>query len=168
MILKKITKIIIILLFPVLCFAADTIPNFEEESLPILNEELRKLTVSTAKVTLPPGAVFFMVTGSCPDKTTDVSATYSNKFARINATAGSTGGADTDSITLGTTNVPSHTHTLNLYDTSGSDTPVAAKAVNITGGAIPQTTSTGSGSGTAFSVDTVPAFVTFILCLVDG
>src|SRR3990167_10164487 len=36
--------------------------------------------------TLPAGAVFFMVTGTCPSWTTDVSATYANLFVRINST----------------------------------------------------------------------------------
>ncbi len=78
---------------------------------------------ASSGMTLPSGAVFMMITGSCPSGTTDVSATYSNKFIRINATAGSTGGADTHthaagsytSPTTGSTaiteaNLPSHTH----------------------------------------------------------
>jgi len=62
----------------------------------------------TAGLALPSGAVFFMLTGSCPAGTTDVTATYSDKFLRINATQGSTGGSDT--VTLAEANLPSHTH----------------------------------------------------------
>jgi hypothetical protein len=41
---------------------------------------------------------------------TNVSATYSNKFMRINATPLSTGGADTHSHTIAEANLPAHTH----------------------------------------------------------
>lgn len=41
---------------------------------------------------------------------TNVSATYSNKFMRINATPGSTGGADTHAHAAGTYTVPAHDH----------------------------------------------------------
>ena len=37
---------------------------------------------------LPTGAVFFMITGSCPSGTTDVTATYADRFPRIHATPG--------------------------------------------------------------------------------
>ncbi|MDD4980709.1 MAG: hypothetical protein PHC54_05525 [Candidatus Omnitrophica bacterium] len=64
--------------------------------------------VPSTGFTLPSGAVFFMMTGSCPAGSTDVTATYSNKFIRVNATQGSTGGSDTLSILEA--NLPSHTH----------------------------------------------------------
>ena len=66
---------------------------------------------SSDGVVLPTGAVFFMLTGSCPAGTTDVTATYSNRFIRINATQGTQAGADTHTHTAGTLAGPSHTHT---------------------------------------------------------
>ena len=63
---------------------------------------------SSPGVTLPSGAVFMMITGSCPAGTTDASVAYANKFLRINATQGSTGGSDT--LSIAEANLPSHTH----------------------------------------------------------
>ena len=65
---------------------------------------------STSGVTLPSGAVFFMISGNCPSGTTDATAAYTGKFARAGASPGTTGGADTHSHTLATTNLPAHTH----------------------------------------------------------
>lgn len=114
-------------------------------------------------VTLPTGAIFFMVTGSCPTGTTDVTTTYSNKFVRINATGGSTGGADTDSITLTTTELPAHTHSISGYADTGGSAAVTIQT-NLTSASV----NTGSaGSGAAFTVDTVPAYVTAKCCQVN-
>lgn len=44
------------------------------------------LASSVTNFLLPSGAVFFMATGSCPSGTTDISATYANKYVKINAT----------------------------------------------------------------------------------
>src|SRR3990167_6395421 len=62
--------------------------------------------------TLPAGAVFFMVTGTCPSWTTDVSATYANLFVRINSTQGTTAGTNTHSHGAGTYIGTAHTHSL--------------------------------------------------------
>lgn len=67
-----------------------------------------KSKVALSGVVLPSGALFYMITGSCPAGTTDVTSTYSGKFVRFNATQGSTGGADT--VTISEANLPSHTH----------------------------------------------------------
>ena len=67
---------------------------------------------SASGVILPTGAVFFMISGSCPSGTTDATAAYAGKFARAGASPGTTGGADTHSHTLATANLPSHTHSL--------------------------------------------------------
>jgi len=131
------------------------------KSLPVLNEELRKLNVG---INLPKGAIFFMITGSCPTGTTDVSSTYSNKFVRINATAGSTGGADTDSITLTTNELPAHTHTFSTYGIDGAANYAdASSGVSLEG----TVTTSSTGSGNAFTVDTVPAYITMKCCQVD-
>ncbi len=67
-------------------------------------------TPSVSGVTLPSGAIFFMISGSCPSGTTDATVAYSGKFARAGTSPGTTGGADTHSHTLATTNLPSHNH----------------------------------------------------------
>ena len=115
---------------------------------------------------------------------TNVSATYSNKFMRVNATPLGTGGSDTDSITLTTTELPTHshgttgftiaeedehTHGIDSYGGSGLTNKVNAGSAGFTNA---KTTGAGSahthtfvgtidnaGSGTAFTVDTVPAYV---------
>jgi hypothetical protein len=159
---------------------------------------------------LPSGAVFFMMTGSCPTGTTDVTATYSDKFIKVNATQGTTGGAATDSITLTTTELPSHQHALtgasaanesaHTHQEQGTDSDSknptgmqyviiggsqgvstlkyvtsfakdTAANLNTLGGSAHGHTLSGNadaaGTGSAFTVDTVPPFVTCRLCSVD-
>lgn len=117
-------------------------------------------TSFSGKGALPSGAIFFLISGSCPSWSTDVSSTYSNKFVRINATAASTGGSDT------------HTHTAGSYAVSGT-----TGTTSDTGGA------GGSGasgvqqyhthafsanvSGASSSGDNVPSYVTLIMCQVN-
>ncbi len=92
----------------------------------------RTITIPNANgVVLPTGAVFFKITGSCPAGTTDVTATYSNKFLRVNATQGSTGGSDT--VTIAEANLPSHTHTGPSHTHTGPSHTHAAGS--LTGGA---------------------------------
>jgi len=95
---------------------------------------------------------------------TNVSATYSNKFMRINATPLTTGGVDTHttpSHTLTTTEMPAHTHDVNAYDGGGSGNKVSyvSNANNlyvITAAA----SSTGGGGGhTHAAADNVPVYV---------
>ena len=90
---------------------------------------------------------------------TNVSATYSNKFMRINATPLTTGGADTDSITLTTNELPAHTHGFSaFFVTQNTGT---SQGANDTHDRNADTTNTNSaGSGAAFTVDTVPVYVT--------
>ncbi len=124
-------------------------------------------------VTLPSGAVFFMITGSCPTGTTDVTSTYSNKFIKINATQGTSSGTvltgTSDSHTLTTTEMPAHTHGAG-YSASGS-----AGSLYSIGGAVaaPEvlTSSTGSGGGhthTLSSATTLePSSITMKCCQVN-
>jgi len=95
---------------------------------------------------------------------TNVSATYSNKFMRINATPLTTGGVDTHttpSHTLTTTEMPAHTHDVNAYDggASGNKVNYVSNANNlyvITAAA----SSTGGGGGhTHAAADNVPVYV---------
>ena len=120
----------------------------------------------------------------------NVSATYSNKFIRINATPLTTGGSDTDSITLTTTELPAHTHNAGTYAAAnesahthtiplegGGTGFVDTSATQGTAAAPPTITSSGgsahghaisgasasAGTGTAFTVDTVPAYVSVVI-----
>lgn len=72
------------------------------------------VAVQTTGLMMPSGAVFFMLTGSCPTGSTDVSATYSNKFLKVNSTQGTSSGVvltgTTDSHTLTVPEMPAHTH----------------------------------------------------------
>jgi len=92
---------------------------------------------------------------------TNVSATYNNKFMRINATPLTTGGADTDSITLTSTELPAHTHTV------GGDAGFTAgggeSSYNPIVTAPNAYTTSSTGSGAAFSVDTVPAYIQVVI-----
>ena len=133
----------------------------------------RVLTIPNASsVTLPSGAVFFMITGACPAGTTDVSATYSNKFIKVNATAGTASGAvltgTSDSHVLGITEIPAHHHAISS-DNAGAGGGSDARPVG-TGYSV-NTGDTGGGLGHThtFSAATTlePSSVTCILCQVN-
>lgn len=102
-------------------------------------------------ITLPAGSVFFMITGSCPTGSTDVSATYSDKFIRINATAGSTGGADT------------HGHSMNFPSASGGGNQLVATG-GLDAAAINHTHQV---NGDTTTTSNVPGYVTAKLCQVN-
>jgi microcystin-dependent protein len=69
-----------------------------------------------------------------------------------------TGGAATDSITLSTANMPAHTHTVQTYIGSSGTTNRAADT-NLTTLSSGNTWETNSaGSGSSFSVDTLPPY----------
>lgn len=119
--------------------------------------------ISAGGGVLPSGAVYFMITGSCPTGTTDVSGTYSNLFIRINSTAGSTGGSDT------------HTHTAGTFAVSGNTGDVvqqgistATDGVNIGDQHRNQIAPfSASVTGTSASGNNVPAYVTMKACQVN-
>ena len=121
--------------------------------------------VGGSGIKLPTGAVFFMVTGSCPTGSSDVTATYADRFVRINATGGTTAGADTHTHTG-----PSHTHAVSgtTSTTNGPDL--------MGGGGTPEpgnhahtfsATSGAEGTGATGSTSNVPAYVTAKLCQVS-
>ena len=68
-----------------------------------------------AGIRMPSGAIFFMLTGSCPAGTTDVTSTYSDRFLKVNSTQGTTAGptltGTVDSHTLTEAEMPAHIHT---------------------------------------------------------
>ena len=127
---------------------------------------------------------------SAPTGWTDVSTTYDNKFMRIgdDTPLTTTGGSDTDSITLTTTELPAHTHATGTFAVANESAHTHVQGdsqYNRTGATVrnmlyqgdnmsdtPTVTGAGSahthsftgalantGSGTAFSVDTVPAYI---------
>lgn len=128
--------------------------------------------ISSGSFLLPSGAVFFMITGSCPTGTTDVSGTYSNKYVKINATAGTSSGVvltgTTDSHVLTVPEIPAHTHSYDTPPTPGaggsggsySGTPTSAT-----------TGSTGGGLGHTHTLSTAstlePSSVTMKACQVN-
>lgn len=129
----------------------------------------------TTGIGLPSGAVFFMISGSCPTGTTDVSATYANKFVKINATAGTSAGTvltgTSDSHTLTSTEMPAHVH---RQITRG---PVVSGAGPAGGGndsvvdSGNDTLSTGGGGGHTHTLSAAttlePSSITMTCCQVD-
>jgi len=123
-----------------------------------------------------------------PTGWTDISSTYEGKFLRISTgTPLEAGGSDTDSVTLETANLPAHAHAAGTLATAsdGAHTHTIGFAGGGSG-SVPQqpyqvsadpaqdystTSSSGAhthamsgstanaGSGTAFTVDTVPAYI---------
>ena len=123
--------------------------------------------------TLPAGAVFFMVTGSCPSWTTDVSATYSNLFVRVNATQGTLGGGNTHEHTAGTFAGTSHTHSIGsaIGDNSAGATDTGGgQQYSLDDHTHNSATGSGGGgaiSGTSASGSNIPSFFTMKACLVS-
>lgn len=162
------------------CIADNAITTAKIATGGVTSADILDGTITTADLafavtpgnTLPSGAVFFMRTGSCPSWTTDVSATYSNLFLRVNATAGSTGGANTHTHSAGTYVGAAHTHSIpnSIGDNSAGATD--------TGGGQQYSLddhthngATGSGGGGAItgasaSGDNTPAFFTLKMCQV--
>lgn len=119
--------------------------------------------IPTNGIALPSGAVFFMITGSCPTGSTDITATYSNKFVRINATGGSTGGADTHTQTYSTTSGAGTAHTHDRGGGGGASTQFGGGDSYIA----TESAHTHSVSGTTSAGDNVPAYVTCKMCSVN-
>lgn len=131
--------------------------------------------VATNGLLMPTGAVFFMITGSCPAGSTDVSATYANKFLKVNATAGTSSGVvltgTTDSHVLDITEIPAHTHTVatNVSGSSfGSNTIANSNTASDTNRT---TSSAGGGLGHTHTISSAttlePSSITAKLCQVN-
>ncbi len=145
-----------------------------------LASSIKPSDIAAGAVLLPTGAAFFMLTGSCPSGTTDITATYSNKFVKINATQGTSSGVvltgTTDSHVLTTAELPASglTVSLPLYspNAGGSsgvpqNTPGPADTTSNTY----TTSNMGSGGGHTHTISSAttlePSSVTMRLCLVN-
>jgi len=126
-------------------------------------------------VVLPSGAVFYMITGSCPTGTTDVTATYSNKYVKINATQGTSSGTvltgTSGSHTLITSEMPAHTHSFATRDNTVAAYQSYVSRISSDSPGTGATNSTGGGGGhthTLSSATTLePSSITCKMCQVN-
>lgn len=137
---------------------------FDEDS-----NEVQLTSVGAAASSFIAGDIIFSTVVTAHSGWTNVSATYSNKFIRINATPLTTGGADTHnhgavtgSHTLVASEIPAHTHT---YDRASG---VGSGGSESSGGTVLSTStgSIGGGGGhthTLTSVDNIPAYVQLVM-----
>lgn len=124
---------------------------------------------------LPSGAAFFMFSGSCPSGTTDVSSTLSNKYIKINSTAGTLSGVvltgTTDSHVLTTGELPSSGLTFTRLDSNGSGITGVQGTNNGSNPATVTTSNMGTGGGHTHTISGAttlePSSVTAILCQVN-
>ena len=126
------------------------------------------LAFSVANQILPSGALFFMISGSCPSWSTDVSATYAAMFPRIAVTPGGTGGSSTHTHTG-----PSHSHTVpassavwTQISRSGFNNYLATTAADSTSGTSADPATSSSGTGTTGATSHDPLFVDVKACRV--
>lgn len=136
--------------------------------------------IAAGAVMLPTGAIFFMLSGSCPTNTTDVSVTYNNKFVKINATAGTssgvilTGTTDSTTLTAAQSGLPAHTHTAALNNSNGSPGDTGFRNAPLGGGDTGTTASTGGTSASQGHTHTLstattlePSSITAKVCMVN-
>lgn len=95
---------------------------------------------------------------------TNVSATYSNKFMRINATPLTTGGADTHTHGAGSYAGPSHSHS-HLHTLTLNDGAQGGSGRPDTGTTSTDATASGTGAvtGASASADNIPAYVQVVI-----
>ena len=143
--------------------------NYTDGVTSALQTQLSAL--SAEGVRLPSGAVFFMLSGSCPAGTTDVTSTYSDRFLKVNSTQGTTAGptltGTVDSHTLTEAEIPAHTHSY----VAGLGNRAATGNNYAAGSDAGTTGSTGDGGGhthTLSSATTLePKSFTCKMCQVD-
>ena len=123
---------------------------------------------NTNSMTLPSGAVFFMITNACPAGSTDVTSTYDDKFIRIGDTQAATGGADTDVVpthAITEAEMAAHVHS-GIFKIQVDAGGIGESANN--DATTQNSGSTGSGDAHGHgSVDIVPSFIEMTLCRVD-
>lgn len=142
---------------------------------------IQQSDITSGRFLLSSGDVFMRVTGSCPSGTTDISATYSNRFLKINSTSGTTGSlvftATTDTHVLTQAELPNSSLNVKvdgstaIVESAGGDGPSIASSAH---GGASHTLSValgGSGTGHTHTISTAstlePASVTIRLCQVQ-
>ena len=163
------------------CIADNAITTAKIATGAVTSTDILDGTITTADLSfsitsgtlLPSGAVYFLLTSSCPAGTTDVSSTYSNLFLRVNATAGTLGGTNTHTHTAGTYAGTAHTHSIpsSIGDNSAGATDTGGgQAYSLDDHTHNGATGAGGGgaiSGASASGDNVPGFVSAKLCRVN-
>lgn len=131
--------------------------------------------VPSGGIALPTGAVFFMITGSCPTGSTDISATYPNKFIKINATAGTSAAAvltaTTDSHVLTTAEVPNLSIDITTRNSNGDGAVIQGSDTQNQSHTVTVSTTNGGGGGHTHTISApttlAPSSITAILCQVN-
>lgn len=124
---------------------------------------------------LPSGAIYFLLSGSCPTGTTDVTATYSNRFFKANATAGTLGGVvltgTTDAHVITTAELPASGVTIPTNNSGASFGSTAIAMSNTAANTTVTSNNLGSGTGHTHTLSTAttlePLSVTVIVCKVN-
>lgn len=165
-------------------YAASSVTTAALQDSSVTSAKIADGTITTADLAftltsgniLPSGAIFFMLTGSCPGWTTDVTATYSGYFVKINATQGTLSGSTTHTHSAGSFTGTAHTHSVPYTGWSNADATAGGSSLS-TGKAETErvtnannTSGSGGGgaiSGTSSSTDHTPLNVTMIACRVD-
>ena len=168
------------------CLANDAVTTAKIATGAVTSSDILDGTITTADLafsvtgtTLPSGAVYFLLTGSCPAGTTDVSSTYEGSFLQVSATQGTTGGDSTHTHTPGSLVGPVHTHTVPRDSWGSTDVGTSGRIATAensgAGNALSTATAdnvTGSGgggaiTGTSASASSLPTFISMKLCKVQ-
>lgn len=123
---------------------------------------------------LPSGAIYFMITGACPTGTSDVSATYANKYIKINATPGTSSGVvltgTTDAHVITSAELPASGVTIPTNNSGAAFGSTAIAMSNTAANTTVTSNALGSGTGhthTLSSATTLePSSVTMRACQV--
>jgi len=170
-------------------YAANSITTTAIATGAVTSNDILDGTITTADLSfsitsgtlLPSGAVYFLLTGSCPSGTTDISATYEGDFLRVSATQLTTGGDTTHTHGVGSFVTGStHTHTIPRDGWGATDVGTSGRlataedsgAGNALATATADNTSGASGgsvavSGTSATGSSLPPFTSAKLCRVN-
>lgn len=140
-----------------------------------LGNSITRTDIASGYLLLSSGDVFMRVSGSCPTGTTDISATYSNRYVKINATPGTTSGVvltgTTDGTAITQANLPSYNLTFTRYDGNGSGLTGVQGTTNGANAVSQNVASAGSGTAHTHTFSTAttlePTSVTLRLCQVN-
>lgn len=153
-----------------LSFAQTDIGNLQSNVNDLLNVSTNSnYLLSLINVIYPVGCVMFFYGSQDPNNMysgttwTQLSSGYMIR-TKAKSTASGTGGKDSQSITLTTANLPSHCHSLNKQNiqtgADGSGSFFAAGVYTNGGNANNAGSTSYTGSGSAFTVSTLPKYIT--------